>query len=561
MTKKILKNHVILISIILLGFLLRFINLKQNPSRMTHDAMSIGYNAFSILKTGKDEWGRFLPLDFEAFGDHKLPGAIYTTVPFIALFGLNQTAVALPSVLAGTSLILFIYFLIKDLTDKKNLALVSAFLISTSPWMSHISRMMFESNLGLSIYTLALVFLIKSLKEKNQQFLIVTAALLGLSFYFYIAFRVISGLTLIAFLAYSWSKKISKKQILITSAIFTISILPLLPQLFSTSGTARFNQVSVFSGESQAAVQKEITDYCFLNSAKLTPICRYLFNKPLLIGKNLLNVYTQFFLPSFLFTPEQNLDYKRNSFFGLFFVILAPLLVFGLISFKKQKHITKFLLIFLLLVTPLPTVLTGKIQIIRATAYVLPVIILLSLGWDQFLSWIKNNKILQIGLTGIYCLWLILFVLHDHFVYAPQSAHTVYMLPTELLQDVSSRDDVDIIYISKNFPDAHIAVAFYEKTKPGWYQENIKRLPADDMGFSHAQQLGKYQFGDQSLKNFLCDPNLENFIYVTHDSEIELPPSKKYKGFSQVHTHAYLYDSQLMKNEIPSEKIENYCLK
>ena len=95
-----------LIFIFLIAAALRLFALGSNPPGLYWDEVSLGYNAYSILKTGHDEHNRFLPIDtFKAFGDYKPPGYIYATVPSIALFGLNNFAVRLPSALAGTLLV------------------------------------------------------------------------------------------------------------------------------------------------------------------------------------------------------------------------------------------------------------------------------------------------------------------------------------------------------------------------------------------------------------------------------------------------------------------------
>src|SRR5690242_10590705 len=98
---KSLSLKISLLVCILLAVFIRFYHFNEVPPSLNWDEASLGYNAYSILKTGKDEWGRSFPLSFEAFGDYKLPGYIYTDVPFIAFFGLNSLAVRLPSMLAG----------------------------------------------------------------------------------------------------------------------------------------------------------------------------------------------------------------------------------------------------------------------------------------------------------------------------------------------------------------------------------------------------------------------------------------------------------------------------
>ena len=140
-----MRDRWILFLIILFGAFLRLFDLGKNPPGLYWDEVSLGWNAYSILKTGMDEHGRFFPLDtFYAFGDYKPPAYVYASVPTIALFGLNEFAVRLPSALAGIGLILVTYFLTEELFNRKAISLLSAFLISISPWSITLSRVAFE---------------------------------------------------------------------------------------------------------------------------------------------------------------------------------------------------------------------------------------------------------------------------------------------------------------------------------------------------------------------------------------------------------------------------------
>src|SRR4030042_964584 len=90
-----------MLTIILLAAFLRLNKLEGTPPSLTSDEASLGYNAYSILKTGKDEYGEFLPIIFKSFGDYKPGLYVYFAAPFIATFGLNEIAVRLPSAFAG----------------------------------------------------------------------------------------------------------------------------------------------------------------------------------------------------------------------------------------------------------------------------------------------------------------------------------------------------------------------------------------------------------------------------------------------------------------------------
>ena len=62
--KKIISNNWVLILIVLLSVFFRFYKLAENPPSLNWDEVSHGYNAYSILKTGKDEWGKTFSLIF-----------------------------------------------------------------------------------------------------------------------------------------------------------------------------------------------------------------------------------------------------------------------------------------------------------------------------------------------------------------------------------------------------------------------------------------------------------------------------------------------------------------
>ena len=62
-------KFLILFLIVILAFLLRFYQLSTNPPGLNLDEVAIGYNAYSILRTGRDEYGKFLPIVFRSHDD------------------------------------------------------------------------------------------------------------------------------------------------------------------------------------------------------------------------------------------------------------------------------------------------------------------------------------------------------------------------------------------------------------------------------------------------------------------------------------------------------------
>src|SRR3989344_146367 len=110
------KKNAILILILIIASMLRLTSLSSIPVGFNDDEAAFGYNAYSILKTGQDEWGKVLPFPvFESFGDWKLIFYLYSVLISVAILGLNEFAVRLPSVVFGIAAVFAAYLLAKKL--------------------------------------------------------------------------------------------------------------------------------------------------------------------------------------------------------------------------------------------------------------------------------------------------------------------------------------------------------------------------------------------------------------------------------------------------------------
>ncbi|KKP32910.1 MAG: hypothetical protein UR20_C0016G0001, partial [Candidatus Woesebacteria bacterium GW2011_GWE2_31_6] len=114
--KKIIFKNVILIVILLVASFLRLYKISSDPVSLFGDELDVGYHAYSILKTGKDYSGNFMPLHFQSLAEWRTPLYLYSAVPTVAIFGINALGVRLPAAIFGILGILGIYLLIKELT-------------------------------------------------------------------------------------------------------------------------------------------------------------------------------------------------------------------------------------------------------------------------------------------------------------------------------------------------------------------------------------------------------------------------------------------------------------
>ena len=156
-----------LLFIVVLAFLLRFYKVTQSPPSLNWDETSIAYNAYSILKTGHDEWGIKFPLNFRSYGEYKLPVQIYASIPAVAVFGLNEFGVRVTPVIYGTLTVLLLYFLVNLLFKNKRIGLLSAFILAVSPWHIQLTRASFESSFSVFWVVLGAISFIKGFEKKK----------------------------------------------------------------------------------------------------------------------------------------------------------------------------------------------------------------------------------------------------------------------------------------------------------------------------------------------------------------------------------------------------------
>src|SRR3972149_8676644 len=112
-----MKTKKIFFAIIVLAFILRFYKLGEVPLSLNWDEVSNAYNAYSILKTGRDEYGNFLPLTNRSFDDYKPPLYMYLNIISVALFDPTPFAARLPSAIFGTITVFLVYLLTKKLFE------------------------------------------------------------------------------------------------------------------------------------------------------------------------------------------------------------------------------------------------------------------------------------------------------------------------------------------------------------------------------------------------------------------------------------------------------------
>lgn len=321
-------NKAFFLLILLLAFILRFYKLGEVPLSLDWDEVSNAYNAYSILKTGKDEYGNFLPLTNRSFDDYKPPIYMYLNVPAISLFGLNEFSARLPSALFGFLTVPFVYLLVKNLFKKESVALVSMLFIAISPWHLQFSRVGFEANIGLFLTTASITLFLYSLK--NHKIFPLPAALFGLSFYSYHSQRVFIPLILIT-LFFLFKKEIfsiPKKNVISFLAILLFLTGPLFLLTPQKALFGRFQAAS--SEENRKDIEKSIS---LVIEDNKTFISRLIHNRRVIISQRYLGNYVSYFDLNYIFTKGDDNFRHHIEGMGMLYFYQLPLLLIGIYIF------------------------------------------------------------------------------------------------------------------------------------------------------------------------------------------------------------------------------------
>lgn len=385
------KTHLILFLILLLGALLRIFNLKGIPPGFANDEAAITYQAYSILLTGRDTWGKFLPvLSFKDFGEYLPPFAVYVQIPFLKFFGLNEFSARIPFALTGVAAIAVLYVLTKNLFNKKWISLLACFLFAVSPFNIGWSRFVYEGNFGSLFYLLGITFFVLSLK-KNIKLLPFSVAFFGLTLTTYHIYFFITPLT--TFLLYAPFIKriiINKKFFFISVIVGLFFALYGLLIVASGSGRERFRQVSIFSRSD--IINKLNYSQSFCSSIIPNPLCRLFINKVTAYSYEYSFNYLSHFSPTFLALNGSFLRQAILPTHGLIYPFELVFFYVGIVVLVRKKNLSSYILISWLVIYPLANSFTGLGEISRI-GHAMPLLPIVSaLGLFTIFKALKNYK-------------------------------------------------------------------------------------------------------------------------------------------------------------------------
>jgi len=456
----------------------RFFHFPTNPPSLNWDEVAFGYNAYSILKTGRDEYGVRLPLYFRSLDDFKLPVYTYLTTVSIALFGYNDFSVRFPSACLGVLTVVLVGVLTWMLFKNRWIALSAAGTLAILPWNIQFSRMAAEANVGLFFLVLGATLFVYGIKKKNW-LLLLSVISFGLSVYSYLAFRIVSpliGLLLIFLYRKELLSLDNMYRVGLTVVALLIGTL-LIRDTFSSSVHIRLKATSVFNTQEALDIFKHKQKEMFYDAKLKINLTRRIFhdNKIFTSADIIIRAYLMHFSPTFLFFDYDQKQH-HTPFVGLCYIFMIPFILTGVYflirNYKKREVL---LILGWLIIAPIPASVTWDIpHAIRVYAMVIPIVIITAIGIYNLYSLFKiQRKIAIIYLAGLgfFAVCSSYYYFHQYMIHLPVERSHEWVYGRKEMTDYleANKKNYDRIILSTSLEWSYIFLLYYSKYDPAIY--------------------------------------------------------------------------------------------
>lgn len=494
-------KKILLISLLCVGFFLRIFRLADRPMGFTWDEAALGYNAYALLQTGRDEWGQILPVVFKSFGDFK-PGAyVYFTVPPVAIFGLNEFATRLSSAIFGALSIALIYCL--GLRLWRPSALPAALLLAINPWAIHFSRGAWEANVALVLTVLAVLLFLR--QKYYSAFLF-----FGLTILTYHGSKLFTPLILVAlYLALKPHIKTLIKPLL----LLLIIIIPILLGVFTQSG--RFKVYSVFSYTRSVGTTSEILRQDQGNSWYFT-----IFHSELLDQfRGILQRYLNHLSPKFLFVSGDWSSARHSeTYYGYFHLPELLFILLGLIYYLRHPSPLATFILLWVIVAPIPAALSRDIVSgVRALPLVVPLSLLSGAGLAKLAHHHLTSLFILGSLGFVFLLYLDLYYVHEP-QFSGKDWLSAYKPAFKSLEPYLP--SYDHVVFSDTLGQPYIMALFYLHLHPQIIQSTHTFTASSQGDVGSVPTMGKFTFRPLFWPS---DQGLHSTLFV--GNQYELPDS------------------------------------
>lgn len=483
------KNRELLIVFLLcgVGIILRTILFGKIPPGLNQDEAAAGYEAYSLLLTGKDKWGNIWPVYFAAWGPGQNVLYSYLLIPIVYFFGLSVASIRSINLIFGILTIPLLYIFTKETVSRK-VAYISTLILAINPWHIMLSRWGLESNL-LPFWLLLGFYSVHRALKSTSSFIEKIACLIpwAVALYAYATFYfIIPILFILLFKEYKNRFLESKRAWIIAFSAFTVISGPII--LFVLKNTI-FHSRLIFE--------------------KFLP-----FSIPLLTGIPLRGI-----------NPQTNLEFILNGFqdnniwnmipgVPSFYMISFPFLCVGIyILYQKRIYINGPQILLLWLFSCIPLFFVSSLNINRSNSIFIPSLLISIIGFNTLLKKIGDIHY-RFFLRRVITAWVLfssfLFATNYFFFYSEKAYDSFnYGLDSALDEAKAQSKASEKILVTNQIRLPYIYILFLDHYSPSEFQKN-SRYSLDREGNFDVFSFGKYYFSKDRLR---LRP-IESFVFI-----------------------------------------------
>lgn len=486
------KLELILFALIFIaGAGVRMAHFPHIPGGLNQDEAASAYESYALLKTGADKWGNPYPAYFIGEGAGMNVLQSYLSIPIIAAFGLNIFSTRLLALILGCLTLPLIYFTLKPFD--KITAITAMFLVAFCPWHWMLSRWALESNL-LPFFLLLSVFTFSRAIQRPVMGKILVALIpMALSFYAYATSIIVVPLMMTGMVLLYWKDLYNHlRKWGLGLMMFLITAFPYGLFLYENFITGHRTGI-----ENKVFFSWPIIGFTRLNGITIESTSVW--------QKNI-----QFILSGF----NDGTTYNMNPDFPLLWELVYPLFWIGVVSIvaylffqlksKPNNQNNKLPVVFFIwILSALPLIQQVPLNINRANAFFIPILVLAAIGFTFVYNSIDKILWKRVWSGAIFLPLLLstLLFCNNYFTVYNEKVKQPMNAGLENAFHQLNRMEVSQYRISHQIPLPVIYALFYSQYDPDSFRKNAN-YKMETAGY-HVKRFGKYFFMSEGMDRTL----------------------------------------------------------
>ncbi len=511
------------------------------PNGLNRDEAALGYNAYSLLKIGKDEFGQRWPVSITSFGDQKLPGYVYTLVPFIAVFGLHPATVRLPSLFAGFFIIVGMGVLALQIGKRLQLTprgqYVMSFLtmlfLAISPWADHFSRTAYEAHLAMMFFIFATVVYFYALEQEKHWlqrfFLIIAACGWSITLLTYHSYHVFTPLFILFLLVVHFPRlrKMDAWGMGMAWLIGCLTIVMLYKGGVFQANQVKSNGISPFHKDVLLSLATEYRNFV---PGENSIYERILFNPMteaiVVFAQNILTIFSGTF---FFIHGSGHGDHDPGNT-NNFHPFIAPFLLIGFLYLwnKRRELATREIVAWVGLALIAPALTIQPQHEIRLSP-LFPMITLVAALGVVYASSLLHRRAMKIVASVIFGIIVFLaagrtYLQYTYIIPARIESNDRYHILARVLANYQKTQLPVITQSPSSSP--YIWYVFENRFDPQTFLSQVERYPADEEGFLHVKRIGNVYFEHIDWDQVIAWAHKQPLILVLQPKELPVDKPK-----------------------------------